>query len=233
MAASGPAPVARAVTLPGEPTQTSTLALEKGAAALQSFKPVNRMHAHLCAFHFYAYDMGRQVEAHHYCTHYNEEMRQCAIFDTPEPDARLIGIEYIVSERLFKTLPDEEKKFWHSHDYEVTGGILFLPGVPKVAERAALSEVAKTYGKVFHFWQVDKGDSLPLGLPQLMMSFTNDGQLNPALAADVERRFNVSFKDNAEYRKNLTGPDEGVHPNANSWRSGKGLEPASREVDCE
>jgi len=50
---------------------------------------------------------------------------------------------------------------------------------------------------------------------------------------DVERRFNVSFKDNAEYRKNLTGPDEGVHPNANSWRSGKGLEPASREVDCE
>jgi hypothetical protein len=141
MAASGPAPVARAVTLPGEPTQTSTLALEKGAAALQSFKPVNRMHAHLCAFHFYAYDMGRQVEAHHYCTHYNEEMRQCAIFDTPEADARLIGIEYIVSERLFKTLPDEEKKFWHSHDYEVTGGILFLPGVPKVAERAALSEV--------------------------------------------------------------------------------------------
>jgi hypothetical protein len=99
------------------------------------------MHAHLCAFHFYAYDMGRQVEAHHYCTHYNEEMRQCAIFDTPEADARLIGIEYIVSERLFKTLPDEEKKFWHSHDYEVMGGILFLPGVPKVAERAALSEV--------------------------------------------------------------------------------------------
>jgi len=141
MAASGPAPVARAVTLPGEPTQTNTLALEKGAAALQSFKPVNRMHAHLCAFHFYAYDMGRQVEAHHYCTHYNEEMRQCAIFDTPDADARLIGIEYIVSERLFKTLPDEEKKFWHSHDYEVMGGILFLPGVPKVAERAALSEV--------------------------------------------------------------------------------------------
>jgi hypothetical protein len=44
-------------------------------------------------------------------------------------------------------------------------------------------QVAKTYGKVFHFWQVDKGDSLPLGLPQLMMSFTSDGQLNPALAA--------------------------------------------------
>jgi hypothetical protein len=44
-------------------------------------------------------------------------------------------------------------------------------------------QVAKTYGKVFHFWQYDRGDTLPLGLPQLMMSFPEDGQLNPNLAA--------------------------------------------------
>jgi hypothetical protein len=44
-------------------------------------------------------------------------------------------------------------------------------------------QVAKTYGKVFHFWQFDKGDTLPLGLPQLMMSFTDYGQLNPELAS--------------------------------------------------
>ena len=29
--------------------------------------------------------------------------------------ARLIGVEYIISERLFKALPEEEKRFWHSH----------------------------------------------------------------------------------------------------------------------
>jgi hypothetical protein len=58
---------------------------------LQSFKPINRIHCHLCAFHFYAYDMSRQVEAHHYCMHYNQDMRQCAIFDSPEADAGLIG----------------------------------------------------------------------------------------------------------------------------------------------
>ena len=60
-------------------------------------------------FQFYAYDMTRKLEAHHYCTHYNEDMRQCLIYDTPEKDARLIGIEYIVTEKLFMQLPDEEK----------------------------------------------------------------------------------------------------------------------------
>jgi hypothetical protein len=41
----------------------------------QSFKPINRIHCHLYAFHFYVYDMSKQVEAHHYCMHYNQDMR--------------------------------------------------------------------------------------------------------------------------------------------------------------
>jgi hypothetical protein len=115
-AIAGPAAAALvrgAAPLPGEPTQTSTMLVEKAA----------------------------KVEAHHYCTHYNQDMRQCAIFDSPQADARLIGVEYIISEKLFDTLSDEEKKLWHSHDYEVKGGILFMPGVPKALERKELEEV--------------------------------------------------------------------------------------------
>jgi hypothetical protein len=48
---------------------------------------------------------------------------------------------------------------------------------------------------------------------------------------DVERRFKVSFKENAKYRKDIQGPDKGVHPLANYWRTGKGLAPVLREVD--
>jgi hypothetical protein len=36
------------------------------------------------------------------------------------------GVEYIVSERLFLALPDEEKKLWHSHFYEVEEVLIFL-----------------------------------------------------------------------------------------------------------
>ncbi|XP_020975912.1 oil body-associated protein 1A [Arachis ipaensis] len=102
--------------VPGEPTGSGTSLLETATAAIQAFAPVNKIHQHLCAFHFYSHDMTRQVEAHHLCGHQNEEMRQCLIYDSPEANARLIGLEYIVSENLFMTLPDEEKRLWHSHD---------------------------------------------------------------------------------------------------------------------
>jgi Protein of unknown function (DUF1264) len=55
------------------------------------------------------------------------------IFDRNAPDARLIGIEYIVSEERFRALPDDEKRLWHSHRYEVKSGTLAAPGIPERA----------------------------------------------------------------------------------------------------
>ncbi|KAI5080926.1 hypothetical protein GOP47_0004109 [Adiantum capillus-veneris] len=232
MSAVGPGPFFQSRDIPGEPIKTRTAAIEKSAEILQSFKPISKVHAHLCAFHFYAYDMRRQVEAHHYCTHLSEDVHQCLIYDTPNKDARLIGVEYIVTENVFLALPEEEKKFWHSHEYEVKSGVLFMPGVPSIAEKMEMKELAKTYGKVFHFWQFDKGDILPIGPPQLMMALTTDGQLDEKLAADVQARFNVSFDEKRKERADLEGPLNGVHPSANSWRKGMGLAPYVSEVDC-
>ncbi|KAB2014410.1 hypothetical protein ES319_D09G223200v1 [Gossypium barbadense] len=216
--------------VPGEPTETTTSLVETATGAIQGFRPIKQIHEHLCAFHFYGYDMTRQVEAHHFCAHQNEEMRQCLIYDTPEADAKLIGLEYMISENLFLTLPDEEKPLWHSHLYEVKSGVLFMPRVPGPIERHGLDKVCKTYGKTIHFWQVDKGDNLPLGLPQLMMALTRDGQLDEELGRDVEKRFGVSFEKERAKRAELTGPTHGIHPLANG--GGKGLIPKLREVDC-
>lgn len=63
-----------------------------------------------------------QVRSHHFCSHRNEEMRQCIIYDSGAPDARLIGVEYIISRRLYEGLPAEERQYWHSHVYEVARG---------------------------------------------------------------------------------------------------------------
>ena len=42
------------------------------------------------------------MEAHHYCAILNEEVIQCVIYDGNVKDAKLMGVEYIVSERLFR-----------------------------------------------------------------------------------------------------------------------------------
>ncbi|XP_027166905.1 oil body-associated protein 1A-like [Coffea eugenioides] len=216
--------------VPGEPTQTSTALLETATATLQGFGPVNKIHQHLCAFHFYAHDMTRQVEAHHFCGHQNEDFRQCLIYDKPDDDGKLIGLEYIISEELFLTLPDNEKPFWHTHEFEVKGGYLFMPGVPGPIQRQDLEKVCKTYGKTIHFWQIDRGDNLPLGIPQVMMALTRDGQLHPNLAQDVESRFGISFAKERENRAYMTGPAHGLHPLGNA--AGRGLQTVLREVDC-
>jgi hypothetical protein len=46
--------------------------LDTGAKMLQSFGPVNNVCAFLNAFHTYAEEPGRYVEACHYCSHLNE-----------------------------------------------------------------------------------------------------------------------------------------------------------------
>ncbi|KAL8143851.1 hypothetical protein V2J09_016883 [Rumex salicifolius] len=216
--------------VPGEPKKMGTSLTETATAAFQSFGPLNKIHQHLCAFHFYGDDMTRQVEAHHYCGHQNEEMRQCLIYDSPDKKARLIGVEYIISESLFRGLPDEEKRMWHSHEYEVKSGVLFMPGIPGPVERQDLAKVSQTYGKTYHFWQVDRGDPLPLGLPQVMMALTREGQVYDTMLQDVEKKFKVNFGKERENRAYMKGPEHGIDPRANG--GGRGLQTVLREVEC-
>jgi hypothetical protein len=60
--------------------------------------------------HVYAADPSRSVKAHHFCTHLRKNLHQCVIYDSDEANARLIGIEYLIPEKEFTELPEEEKK---------------------------------------------------------------------------------------------------------------------------
>jgi hypothetical protein len=80
------------------------------------------------------------------------------VYDSEGPNAKLIGIEYIITDNLYKTLPEDEKKLWHSHIYEIKGGSLVGPRLAEAAEKEALKKLVNTYGKTFHTWQVDRGD---------------------------------------------------------------------------
>ena len=128
---------------------------------LQSMEPVAAFNVYVDGFHFLNGDLRAQSEAHHYCSVLNEDVKQCVLFDGNGPDARLTGVEYIVSRRLFETLPREEKVLWHSHAYEVKSGQLIAPGVPETAEHAFMDEMVDTYGKTWHTWQTDQNFALP------------------------------------------------------------------------
>src|SRR5437762_12385575 len=194
----------------------------KSTSASANFPPIGDIHAHVCGIHFYSGDMARQIIAEHYCSHLSDEVLQCVIYDSNKPGARLIGIEYIVSAKIFESLPAEEKKLWHSHNYEVKSGVLTAPGASEAAEKDLMKVLIGTYGKTWHTWQVDRGDKLPLGIPQLMMAFTKDGQLDPKIAAERDALYSVSMAAKKTARSDI--PDAKVDSGADAWQKGPAVQ---------
>lgn len=201
--------------------------LDGASRALQTKYPLEAMSTYLDGLHMYADDMGRQVEAAHFCIHLRHDLHQCVIFDRNAPDARLIGIEYIISAERFDALPTEEKRLWHSHHYEVKSGILTAPGVPEIAEHSYFKDLVTTYGKTFHNWQYDR-DDFPFGIPQLMMGFTEDGQADEKLLRDRDARVGVSTKNRRAHREDIADPH--VAPEANTWESGQSVQTTLEKV---
>jgi hypothetical protein len=193
--------------------------LEQGAAVMQSHPPVGAINAYLDGFHFYNGNMQGQMEAHHYCSVLNEDVIQCVIYDGNVADAKLMGVEYIVSAKLFKDLPEQEKALWHSHVHEVKSGQLIAPGIPAVAEKELMKKLISTYGKTFHTWHTDLHKTLPLGVPQIMMGFIADGQADAEMVAQRDKRFDISSADKKKDREDI--PTPAIDPGADAWRQGR------------
>jgi hypothetical protein len=207
------------VEAPGSDKTASSKALEAGADLLQNKSPISKINVYLEGFHFYNGNINAQMEAHHYVSQINEDMYQAIMYDGNGPDAKIMGVEYIVSERLFKTLPEEEKKLWHSHHHEVKSGTLIAPGIPQLAEHALMEKLVSTYGKIIHTWHTDQNRTLPIGSPMIMMGFTKDGQLKQELLTDRDKRFKISTAEKKKNREDIPMPL--VDPIANAWEKGE------------
>jgi hypothetical protein len=201
-----------------EQATTETKLMGMGSHLLQGKHPIDQIDAYVCGLHFYNGDPARQVIAHHYCSHRSEEFLQCVIYDSNQPGARLLGIEYIVSARLFGSLPTEEKRYWHSHQFEVKSGQLVAPGIPQPIEHELMNKLVNTYGKTWHTWQYDRYAELPLGVPQLMMGFTQPGQAKASLVREVEKEVNYSVEQRMKDRQDIAAAP--VLAGANAWEQG-------------
>ncbi|RYF29910.1 MAG: DUF1264 domain-containing protein [Cytophagaceae bacterium] len=128
----------------------------------------------------------------------------------------------IQMEKLFKGLPENEKALWHSHVHEVKSGQLIAPGIPELAEKALMKKLIHTYGKTWHTWHTDLDKTLPLGVPQLMMGFTADGQADPAMVAARDKRFNVNSAQQKKDREDIPAPT--IDSGADGWQHGKTIQ---------
>jgi hypothetical protein len=136
--------------------------------------------------------------------------------------------EYMITPKLYNTLDAEEQKLWHSHVFEVKSGMLIMPkptAIPEaaweVAENKEMEEVIHLYGKIYHLWQTDRGDKLPLGPPQLMTSYTAADQMPnfEQRMKDRDERFGTSSERKKGVREYIKEPE--IHENADAtWAKG-------------
>lgn len=192
---------------PGGRKRMKTGLLETGAALLQGSRLLDGFNIYLVGFHPMKDDPHHQMEAHHFCRQVTEDFAECVLFDGNTDEANLIGIEYIVSERLFERLPEAERRYWHPHNGEILSGQLVAPGLPRAAEHALMREKLNSYGKTWHVWdtgtQEQPGDDLPLGEPKLMWSFNRLGEAREWLIRQRDERLGIDTEATRRNRQDL------------------------------
>lgn len=166
--------------------------------------PLGGPHAHFCGIHVAKNNRNFQLIAQHYCTahaghNHGEGLFQCLLFDSSASNAKLLGVEYIIADEQFRTLPPAEQKYWHPHTYEVLAGGLIAPEMSAVEEMQFMRQVLTTWGKTWHIWP-DPESSIPIGEPLLMWSLSADGQADERIVRERDRQFGVSIDEIRERR---------------------------------
>jgi hypothetical protein len=156
--------------------------------------PMSAPHFHFCGIHMAKKYPKLQFVTQHYCAAHTGgsegDVFQCTLFDGTGPNAKLVGVEYLISDAAYRKLPDAEKKYWHAHTYEVLGGGLIAPGMAPEDEAKFMKTVLTTWGKAWHTWP-DPSTPVPVGEPLLIWSLMGDGQADEKLVARRDKEFGV------------------------------------------
>lgn len=156
--------------------------------------PMAKPHLHFCGIHMAKANPKLQFVTQHYCAAHaggkDGDIFQCVLFDGTGANAKLVGVEYLISDAAYRKLPDDEKKYWHAHTYEVLGGGLIAPGMKPKDEMDFMKVVMTTWGKAWHTWP-DPSTSVPIGEPMLIWSLMGDGQADEKVVAARDKEFGV------------------------------------------
>jgi hypothetical protein len=137
------------------------------AAAAKPVDGYNLPQGHLNAVRHNFDDPSLRME--HFCKPHDRIMMVCQLYDSNSANATLIGIEYIITQEQYDSLPNREKPYWHAHREELSPQRAD-PRMPELSPEQAQAEMAKlhpTWGKVIITWI--PSDDLPSFPPQVQL----------------------------------------------------------------
>lgn len=127
-------------------------------AAQESTTPVKASPAEGYNVHVLAPHLvdGKQMGPyHHYCKVIAPDPQiQCLIYDSTDPNANLVQVEWIYAKKLTRTqVPLQEwNKNWHDHKIEIAGGRVQVLDLPPDKAKEVADLVATTDGMIYHFY---------------------------------------------------------------------------------
>jgi len=194
--------------------------LDTAGSQVQNHAPVDQLDLHLISLPCYTHNLHKQRLTHHYCHRIEPGIWQCVMYDGPEKNSRLIGVEWVIDEQHYKTVPQSEQRMWHTHHQEVRGGNTLAPGLPAQAEIAVMQELANTYGYAVHF--LAEGDRFPSGPPKLIVTLctpeTQSKLLDKSVWKEKDEVSSSASQAKAIERHSLEYHDR--LPGADQWERG-------------
>lgn len=100
---------------------------------------------------------------HHYCKGISDKILQCLLFESTDPKAALVAVEYFVAKDLSRKLPVIQwHRYFHDHKQEIATGRVQILDIEDQDKVKAIAETAsKTDGVIYHLWK--KGLEFPDG----------------------------------------------------------------------
>lgn len=92
-------------------------------------------------------DMSQQFSLLSLCKEIDADKMICALTDKDGSDAKVIGVETIISESAFEKLSEEEKAKFHSHKNELTSGRMMIESDTEADAKALMEKLSSTFGK--------------------------------------------------------------------------------------
>lgn len=110
---------------------------------------------------------------HHYCKVVGEGPQiACLIYESTEPNAMLVQVEYIFGKKLTRpnmTLKHWNKN-WHDHKQEISTGRVQVLDMPPDKAKEVADLVATTDGIIYHIYFSDSKPALPTGRTSIAQS---------------------------------------------------------------